>query len=279
MIRFPKAKINIGLYITEKRPDGYHNIESVFYPVNFNDVLEAVKAPHTDCNLEVLNLPIAGNPNDNLVYKAWELLHRRHGIGGIDAWLIKNIPMGAGLGGGSSDGAHMLVLLNALFDLQLSTETLENYAAELGSDCPFFIQEVPRFVSGRGEVLAPCEVNLSGYHVVLIHPGIHVGTREAYSLITPRSIHPQKEKPENASLRLHNLAEASISDWQNIAVNDFEEPVCAAYEGITPALDLLRSKGALFTSMSGSGSAVYGIFDRVPELEAPPAWTVYTAEL
>lgn len=279
MIRFPKAKINIGLYITEKRPDGYHNIESIFYPVSFNDVIEAVKAPHSDCNLTVLKLAIDGDPKANLVYKAWELLHRRHGIGGVDAWLIKNIPMGAGLGGGSSNGAHMLVLLNELFELGLSTETLENYAAELGSDCPFFIQETPRLVSGRGEILEPCDVNLTGLHLVLIHPGIHVGTKEAYSLITPRSIHPQKENSENASLRLRNLANTSIGDWQSIAVNDFEKPVCAVYEGIAPALDLLRSKGALFTSMSGSGSAVYGLFDRMPQLPEHPGWTVYSTAL
>lgn len=279
MIRFPKAKINIGLHITEKRPDGYHNIESVFYPVNFNDVLEAVKAPHGDCKLEVLKLTIDGDPKANLVYKAWELLHRRHGIGGVDAYLIKNIPMGAGLGGGSSDGAHMLVLLNDLFELNLDTTTLEHYAAELGSDCPFFIEETARFVSGRGERLEPCTLSLKGYHLVLIHPGIHVGTKEAYSLITPRSIHPQKENFETASKQLRHLADAPIETWPAIAVNDFQYPVCAAFEGITPALDLLKSHGAIFTSMSGSGSAVYGIFEHLPKIEEHPGWTVYSTAL
>lgn len=279
MIRFPKAKINIGLFIAEKRPDGYHNIESVFYPVNFNDVLEAVRAPHADCKLEVLGKTIDGDPKANLVYKAWELLHHRHGIGGVDAWLIKNIPMGAGLGGGSSDGAHMLVLLNELFQLGLSIETLENYASELGSDCPFFIREEPRLVSGRGDVLAPCKVNLKGYHLVLIHPNVHVGTKEAYGLITPRSIHPQKDSFKNASKRLRNLDEVPVADWQSLVLNDFEAPITAAFEGIAPALELLKSAGAIFTSMSGSGSAIYGIFDHPPKINQEPGWTIYSTEL
>lgn len=270
MIRFPKAKINIGLYVTAKRADGYHTIESIFYPIPIADALEAVKADHGHCKLNVHGLNIEGASDDNLIVKAWKLLHDAHGIGGVDAWLIKQIPMGAGLGGGSSDGAHMLLLLNDLFELNLDVSTLENFAAQLGSDCPFFIQEQPAYVTGRGDIMQPINIDLSKKWLTLIHPGVHVGTKEAYSLITP----------EAAPDDLRKLARLPLNDWEKIARNHFEQPVAALHPVVEEALLMLRNKNATFASMSGSGSAVYALFDHDPgEFGLPAGWTIHTCQL
>lgn len=270
MIRFPKAKINIGLYVTGKRPDGYHNIESVFYPIPIADALEAVKAKHNTCQITIHGLPVSGATEQNLIYKAWQLLHESHHIGGVDVWLIKQIPMGAGLGGGSSDGAHMLMLLNELFELDLDHQTLETYAARLGSDCPFFIHEAPAFVTGRGDVMQPINIDLSGKYLALIHPGVHVGTQEAYSLISPA--------PPNGDLQ--SLTSLPMEQWANLAVNDFEKPVSKTYPVVNDALQMMRSRSATFASMSGSGSAVYGIFEHDPEtFDLPVGWRQHTCQL
>lgn len=270
MIRFPAAKINIGLAITERRSDGYHTIESVFYPVPFYDALEAVPADHGACNLSVSGLPIAGDQTNNLVVRAWEVLHRAHQIPGVDAALLKRIPMGAGLGGGSSDGAHMLLLLNDLFDLQLSTAQLEVYAAALGSDCPFFIRQKPAFVTGRGEVLESLELDLSGWWLMLIHPGIHVGTKEAYGLISPC----------RADADLRDAVQLNPAEWKMHIKNDFQVPVIERFPEIQEAIGALEAAGAVYTAMSGSGSAVYGLFLEAPTApQTPSHWSVFRCDL
>lgn len=270
MLRFPKAKINIGLYVTSKRQDGYHTIESIFYPIPIADALEAVKADHSTCQLSIHGLTVAGDLENNLIFKAWKLLHDNYGIGGVDAWLIKQIPMGAGLGGGSGNGAHMLLLLNDLFELHIDTDTLETFAAKLGSDCPFFIRETPAYVTGRGDVMEPIDLDLSGKWLTLIHPGVHVGTKEAYSLITPI--------PAENDLR--QLASLPLNEWGAMAINHFERPVAALHPVVREALSILQERGATFASMSGSGSAVYGIFERDPGAFGLPAgWTVQTCQL
>jgi 4-diphosphocytidyl-2-C-methyl-D-erythritol kinase len=269
MVRFPKAKINLGLYVTERRTDGYHNIESVFYPVPITDALEAVRADHHRCALQTQGLPIDGDPSNNLIVRAWQLMSERHGIGGVDAYLIKRIPMGAGLGGGSSNGAHMLLLLNELFALELSTDILEAYAAELGSDCPFFIRETPALVTGRGEIMEPIGLALAGRHLVILHPGIHISTKEAYALVTPC----------RADRTLRNLADHPIGRWKTYAVNDFEKPITERHPLVKHAIALLEQAGGLFTSMSGSGSAVFGIFEAPPELETPEGWSRHDCAL
>lgn len=276
MIRFPKAKINLGLFITEKRSDGYHNIESLFVPIDLFDALEAVQANHHACHLTVAGLEIVGASDDNLIVRAWKLLNHRHGIGGVDCWLVKRIPMGAGLGGGSSNGAHMLLLLNDLFNLKLSISTLEVYAAELGSDCPFFIGQVPALVSGRGERLQPIDFSLAGYHLALIHPGVHVSTKDAYAMVRPASATPGS-RPDHLPLApLADLPTHPIGRWHKIAINDFQEPVSVVYPQVKEALETLENAGALFTSMSGSGAAVYGIFDAPASLSVKPEWVLHS---
>lgn len=265
MLRFPGAKINIGLFVTGKRDDGYHNIESIFYPVEFTDALEAVIASHDACKLHLSGRPIDGSLQNNLVVKAWQLLHQHHNIQGVDAYLIKKIPMGAGLGGGSSNGANMLLLLNDLFELNLSNDVLLKYAAQLGSDCPFFISNQPSFVSGRGELIESIDLSLSGKWLMVIHPGIHVSTPEAYGLISPY----------RADVSLKEMVSLPPMDWGSMAINHFEKPVSEKYPVIKDVRRMLEEAGSIFTSMSGSGSAVYGIFETPPKLgDLPESWTV-----
>jgi 4-diphosphocytidyl-2-C-methyl-D-erythritol kinase len=270
MIRFPKAKINIGLYVTGKRTDGYHNIESLFVPINLFDALEAVKANHTSCNLSIEGLTVEGDLQSNLVVKAWELMHREYGVGGVDAWLVKRIPMGAGLGGGSSDGAHMLCLLNEMYSLGLSGDALQSLAAQLGSDCPFFVNESPAYVSGRGEQLEPVEIRLKGYHLGLIHPGVHVGTKEAYTMLNLNSNLPSTVP------NLRSLAQRKPEDWTGIITNDFQTPISRIYPHVADAIERLQLAGAIYTAMSGSGAAVFGIFNEEPEIDVPQGYTFHS---
>lgn len=264
MICFPNAKINLGLLVTGKRADGYHSIESIFYPVNIEDALEAVPNDSDECNFHFSGAQIEGTTENNLVYKAWKLLRDRHQIGGVDFALLKKIPMGAGMGGGSADGAFALKLLNDLFKLNLSPQTLKAYSAQLGSDCAFFIENRPCFVSGRGEILEPIELDLSTYHFAFIKPPIHVGTAEAYQLITPA--------PSEVDLK--QLIQKPVSTWKEKLSNDFEAPIASKYPEIAKAKDTLYEMGAIYASMTGSGSAVYGIFESVPvkPVGLPSGW-------
>ena len=255
MILFPNCKINLGLHVVSRRSDGFHDIETVFYPVPWGDVLEIVPDPGKDCVSEYSGLPIPGDPGVNLIVKAYRLMKTEHGIGGIRTHLHKIIPMGSGLGGGSSDAASALRMLNELFSLQLDHDPLMNYARQLGSDCSFFIRNRPCFATGKGDQIEPLELDLAGYWLVIAVPEVMVNTAEAYGMITPRPPdHPLKES-----------ILAPVETWNGLLVNDFEIPVLAKYPVIRKVKEELLRAGALYASMSGSGSSVYGIFGAKPE--------------
>jgi len=258
MLSFPNCKINLGLNILCKREDGFHDLETIFYPLPVTDVLEIIKNPDQDKEVDFSSsgLTIDGKEENNLCIKAWHLLKRdRPALPSIKLHLHKAIPMGAGLGGGSSDGAFTLKMLNEKFELGLATEQLMHYAAELGSDGPFFILNQPAFASGRGEQLEPIELDLSNYHIVLVNPGIHVNTGLAFSQLIPGL--PQKS--------IRDIIKQPVSSWKDELVNDFERPVMQQYPAIQKIKDELYKKGALYASMSGSGSTVYGIFGELPD--------------
>ncbi len=261
MIAFANAKINLGLFVTERRADGFHNLESIFLPVSLCDVVEAVRADSEGIRFSTQGRTIDGDIETNLCVKSYRLLSRDFQLGGVDATMLKNIPIGAGLGGGSSDGAHMLKILNTLFELNVSNEELRSYAAQLGSDCPFFIDNQPCFVHGRGELLEPIDVSLQGQHVVIIHPGIHVSTAEAYKGI----------KPKPAPFDLRSIQQLPREQWQQVVTNDFEDSVCVQHPAISTLIEQLIQEGAWYARMSGSGSAVFAFFNARVELTNIPA--------
>lgn len=252
MISFPHCKINLGLHITKRRSDGFHELETIFYPVKWQDILEITEGGIKDFNLNVSGLNISGDLKSNLLYKAWELIKSGHIIPPITVHLHKILPMGAGLGGGSSDAAFMLKMLNQRFKLAIPTSNLMEMAAQLGSDCAFFIEETPKIATGRGEILSPIAVDLSPFTIVIIMPPTTVRTAEAYSWITPK-------KPK-ASLK--SVIKMPVSEWKNHLVNDFEEPVMQHRPIIRDIKNLLYDKGAIYASMSGSGAAVFGLFNK-----------------
>lgn len=256
MIAFANAKINLGLYVTERRSDGYHNLESIFLPVSLCDVVEAIRTDENDICFTSQGRAIDGDIESNLCVKAYRVLSRDFQLGGVEATMLKHVPIGAGLGGGSSDGAHMLKLLNELFALTLTSEQLQSYAAQLGSDCPFFIHNKPCFVHGRGELLEPIELPKIESHVVIIHPGIHVGTADAY-----RGIHPAP-----ASFDLRTIGRLPMDQWQGAITNDFEQVVFSLHPEIAAIKSSLLEQGARYCSMSGSGSAVFAFFDTQVQL-------------
>jgi len=264
MIVFPGAKINIGLHVTGKRRDGYHTIESVFYPIPLCDILEIVFSEgEVGFNLEVTGIELPGNVSDNLCSKAYKLFSAEHPLPHARAALHKIIPAGAGLGGGSSDGSHALLLLNELAGGPISTQKLTEMASSLGSDCPFFIRNKPAFVTGRGEILEPVSLDLGGLYAMLVHPRIHVPTAEAYSLVQP--------KQPNVSLReLHHLP---LGEWRGIVKNDFEEGIFRVHPEIKELKEHLYACGAIYASMSGSGSSVFGLFPDEPEV--PSSFSKY----
>ncbi|MEI8202330.1 MAG: 4-(cytidine 5'-diphospho)-2-C-methyl-D-erythritol kinase [Bacteroidota bacterium] len=255
MLLFANAKINIGLHIVSKRDDGYHQIESILYPVGLCDAVEALPARDGKFEFSTFGNAVPGCLHDNLCVKAWELLHKHHHIPPVKMALVKKIPIGSGLGGGSSDATYVLKLLNTLFDLQLSTTQLENYATMLGSDCPFFVCNTPRFITGRGEIMENINLSLKGYWVAIVKPDVHVSTAEAYALITP----------EIPSFSLRNLQSLPIDEWKHTVINDFENVIADKHPIIADIKSSLYNKGAIYAAMSGSGSAVYGIFKNEPE--------------
>ena len=288
MILFPNCKINLGLNILKKRDDGFHDLETVFYPLMLKDVLEIIpttnnqnQTPNTkQVLLEITNskfeipsfsssgLTIEGDSSSNLCVKAYQLLKNDFpNLPSIKIHLHKSIPIGAGLGGGSADGAFTLKLLNEKFKLKLSTEQLINYALQLGSDCPFFIINQPCFATARGEVLNPIKLDLSAYKFVIVNPGIHVNTGWAFSTITP-SI-PKKS--------IRQIIQQSITTWKNELVNDFEISISKVHVEIASIKQQLYTAGATYASMSGSGSTVFGIFEKEinPNLSFPASY--YTA--
>jgi 4-diphosphocytidyl-2-C-methyl-D-erythritol kinase len=257
MILFPNAKINLGLNILRKRPDRFHDIETLFLPIQLSDILEIGHS--SDFQFIQTGITIDGDPQNNLVVKAFKIMQRLFGLGEVTIHLHKIIPFGAGLGGGSSDAAHTLLGLNQLFSLNLTKEKMASIAAELGSDCPFFIYNCPMLGEGRGEVLTPVELSLSGFVLVLVKPKVEVSTVAAYSNVVP-------EIPE---LPLISMLKSDVDDWKNVVVNGFENSVFSKYPAIEAIKEKFYQHGAAYASMSGSGSSVFGIFKDDPGNLAP----------
>lgn len=252
MVVFPNCKINLGLYITAKRADGYHDLETVFYPLSLTDVLEVVPTGDTEPGLEVTGLPVSGVADDNLVLRAYNLVKHLFPsrVPSVRIYLHKVIPMGAGLGGGSADAAFMLRLLNDWLALGLSKGELLALALELGSDCPFFIENKPQFATGRGEQMHPLPIDLANYKICLICPEIHVATKSAFAMI----------RPQPAPFDLRQLHQLPIEAWKAAVSNDFEAPIFRQAPELAAIKAHLYEAGALYASMTGSGSALYGLF-------------------
>ncbi len=249
MILFPHAKINIGLNVLSKRQDGYHEISSVFYPLtDCCDILEITESKHFSFYASGIEIP----KGENLCEKAFHLLQKDFAIANVHIHLHKQIPIGAGLGGGSADAAFTLRGLNELFALNLSNKKLEAYALKLGADCPFFIEDKPKYVAGIGEQMTSIDLDLSGYEIKLINPEIHISTAEAYAGITPR-------KPETSLMKLINTP---IENWKGKIQNDFEKSIFEKHPKLQSIKEALYNDGAIYTSMSGSGSVLYGIFEK-----------------
>lgn len=252
MIVFPNCKINLGLQVLRKRNDGFHDICSAFYPVPLRDALEIIVRPDLDTPLlRNYGMTVNGASADNLCVKAWQLLKEHHPtMPAVEIHLLKNIPMGAGLGGGSADGAFMLQLLNARFRLAIPAEQLHQYALQLGSDCPFFIINTACIGSGRGELLSPIKLSLAGYQLVLVFPGIHINTGWAFGALTLHQQHAD----------LISTLQLPVDRWKGTLQNDFEVPVFAKHPELAGMLDQLYRSGAVYASMSGSGSTLFGLF-------------------
>jgi 4-diphosphocytidyl-2-C-methyl-D-erythritol kinase len=265
MICFPGAKINIGLSVLNQRCDGYHNIQSIFYPVTqYNDCIEIIESDRFEFQNHGLAVP--GNYKDNLCYKAYMALKADFNIPNVSIRLLKRIPMGAGLGGGSSDASATLLLLNELFRLKLSTKDLMEYASMLGSDCPFFISNKPARVTGRGNAIEPIDFSLKGYLLTIINPGLHISTKEAYENL----------KITNKRVNFKSAIQQPIGTWKELIWNDFEEYAFSRYPLIPEIKKAMYEAGALFVSMTGSGSSVYALsghyLELLPGLEKLNKW-------
>jgi 4-diphosphocytidyl-2-C-methyl-D-erythritol kinase len=252
MLSFPNAKINLGLNVMERRPDGYHNLETVFYPLELSDILEVLPGDSFQFHSSGLLLDTEGG--DNLVVKAYSLFKREFDLPPVRIHLHKAIPFGAGLGGGSSDAAHMLKMLSRLFGLGLSSAQLRHYAAKLGADCPFFIDNQPSLATGIGDELCPISLDLGKYYFALVKPPFGVKTELAY-----KAIKPSKHKTSIKDILLQ-----PVETWKEYLNNDFETPVFRMFPEIASVKRRLYELGALYASMSGSGSSVYGIFPEQP---------------
>lgn len=277
MINFPNCKINLGLNVTRKRSDGYHDIQTVFYPLTLCDVLEVLKDDSTQpgrpevrngIHFTTTGLPINGASGKNLCIRAYELLQNDFPeLPAVQVFLHKAIPIGAGLGGGSSDGSFALKLINSKFHLNLSTEKLLDYALQLGSDCPFFILNKPCFATGRGEFLQAIEVDLAAFSFIIVNPGIHINTAWAFEQIQPQS--PKRS--------IQDIIETPVESWKGTLKNDFEEAVFANHPQLESIKSRLYERGAIYASMSGTGSCFYGIFSKnnLPELQLSTSWQVF----
>jgi 4-diphosphocytidyl-2-C-methyl-D-erythritol kinase len=258
MLTFANAKINLGLFLTEKRVDGYHNLETIFYPIQIKDVIELVDA--TETTMLVKGVDVPGDASDNICLKAFKKLQNDFDLPNQQIVLLKNIPVGAGLGGGSADAAFLVKLINQKFNLGLSVNQMEDYSRPLGADCAFFIANKPTFAYGIGDEFEPVDLDLSKYYLVLVKPPIHVSTAEAYSQINVK-------QPLSS---LKDLIHLPIREWRNQIFNGFEPSVFAKYPQIQEVKTKLYTAGALFALMSGSGSSVFAIFEKavkLPDLE------------
>ena len=258
MIVFPNCKINLGLHILNKREDGFHNLETVFYPVDLKDALEIIPAPNSTIEFSGSGLTVEGKEADNICIKAYQLLKRDFPqLPVIKMHLHKAIPMGAGLGGGSADGAFTLQVLNKKFNLRLSVQQIIDYALQLGSDCPFFVINKPCYATSRGELLEGINITLADYKIVIINPRIHINTGWAFSKIIP--VVPKKS--------IQEIILQSILTWKDELINNFENPVFEKYPEIKNIKEELYNMGAVYAAISGSGSTVYGIFEKKISLQ------------
>lgn len=261
MITFPVAKINLGLNVVEKRADGYHNLQTVFYPVPIMDALEIVPMSDgfpsdVDCDLKVTNITIEGDEQRNLVVRAYHLLKADYPeLPRVHTHLWKGIPTQAGMGGGSSDCGYMIRLLNETFDMGLSSEQMQQYAARLGADCAFFIESSACYAEGIGERLQPIDLDLSGWHIGVVRPDIPVPTKEAFSRI----------HPHYPALNCRDVVKQPVETWRDRLTNDFEESVFALHPEIGAVKEQLYKMGATYAAMSGSGSALFGLFKDEPD--------------
>ncbi len=253
MITFPNAKINIGLQVTERRPDGYHNLDTVFYPIPINDALEVIVAEKADydCRLHISGINIEGDTDNNLVVRAYRLLAADYTLPSVDIHLHKHIPTGAGLGGGSADASYMLCLLNDMFKLGITADRLEAYATQLGADCPFFINNTPVYATGIGNEFHSIDLDLSGWYIVVVKPDVFVSTKEAYSMV----------KPEKPAITLDKKITRPITEWKESISNDFEKGIFALHPELANIKEKLYTLGAKYAAMSGSGSALFGLFE------------------
>lgn len=254
MIALPNAKINIGLNIIARRPDGYHDLETVLYPVKINDVLEVLEADKL--SFESSGLDIPGRMEDNLCIKGYHLLKKDHDLPPVKIHLHKNIPIGAGLGGGSADAAFFIKLMNDNFGIGLSAASMEDYARQLGADCAFFISNKPSFAFEKGDELEPVNLDLSAYKIVLVMPDEHVSTAEAYRGVKPAAV---KES-------LYDQVKMPLTAWRGQIKNDFEAHIFRDHPVIRGVKAQLYEQGAIYASMSGSGASVFGIFEDTPNL-------------
>lgn len=261
MITFPIAKINLGLNIVRRRSDGYHDLETVFYPIPIKDVLEIHPMDNgfpsdADCDLKVTNIDIDSDEQHNLVVRAYRMLSEIYPLPRLHVHLYKGIPTQAGMGGGSSDCAYMIRLLNETFNLQMSQDEMIGYAARLGADCPFFIISKPTYAEGIGEQLQPIELDLNGWYIAIVKPDIPVSTKEAFSLITPKE----------TDICCRNIVRQPVDTWRYSLTNDFERSVFTLHPEIGQIKQQLYDMGAVYAAMSGSGSSVYGLFKHPVEL-------------
>ncbi len=256
MISFPNAKINLGLEILNRREDGYHNICSLFYPVNWCDVLEII--PASKFSFQSSGLTISGNLEENLCVKAYRLLQNQYNLPPVAIHLHKIIPMGAGLGGGSADASFTLMMLNDIFNLNLSPFKLMNFAGQLGSDCAFFVQNTPSLATNKGDDIHPVPFSLAGKHIIIIYANIFISSAKAYANIKPRN---------KRSHLLEDLNKRPIQEWQQYIVNDFEKNAYEQFPILRKVIFYLHQLGADYISLTGSGSAIYGIFKNKPEIK------------
>lgn len=266
MIDFPNCKINLGLNITQKRPDGFHDIETVFYPVKWSDSIEVIEGGNQAFELQIYGLKVEGNIEENIIFKAYKLLAQEAKLPNLKVHLLKVLPMGAGLGGGSSDAAFFLKLANKQLKLNLSTEKLTEMARKLGSDCAFFIENSPVFAKGKGDEFEAIKVDLSQYHILVVYPGIHSNTKEAYEGCVPAQA-PRSVKDI--------VTKEPIENWKALLVNDFEKSILKKYPEIEKLKHTLYQNGAVYSSLSGSGSAVFGIFKTKPEISFPENYLIH----
>jgi 4-diphosphocytidyl-2-C-methyl-D-erythritol kinase len=271
VISYPNAKINLGLNVVRKRLDGFHDIESVFYPVPWRDILEIVPAKEGRGEVAFTSsgLEIPSNGNLNLCQRVYHAMHDEFGLCSIKMHLHKIVPIGAGLGGGSADAAFCATMLNELFELKLTADKLEQIVGQVGSDCPFFVRNKPSHVTGRGEVLESFDLELSGCWIMLINPKLHIGTKDAYAVI----------KPAESNVSLLNALQQEMSEWKGSVVNDFEKSVFLKHPIIAEIKKDLYARGAKYASMTGSGSTVFGLFNQEPKWEQKQGFEIKIAQL